>query len=181
MWIDNPLDLIDKYYGPEPRLRAILVRHSMQVADLALEILRKKNLPLDENTVYAAGMLHDIGIFKTHAPSIECHGTEPYIMHGIIGARLLREEKAGDVTADVAERHTGAGITADDIIRQRLPMPVGDYTPRTLLEKLICYADKFYSKSGEMRRKPLDEVRAGLGRFGADTLERFEKLQKMFG
>jgi uncharacterized protein len=47
----------------------------------------------------------------------------------------------------VAERHTGTGISYEQIIREQLPIPLQDYTPQTLEERLICYADKFYSKT----------------------------------
>ena len=52
--------------------------------------------------------------------------------------------------------------------------------PHTLLEKLICYADKFYSKSGDMKRKPLDKVRRSMERFGAASLERFDAMHTLF-
>ena len=82
----------------------------------------------------------------------------------------------------VCERHTGAGLTVDDIIRQHLPLPLRDMTPQTLEERLICYADKFYSKSGDIRReKPLDKVMKSMERHGPDTLARFMALHKEFG
>ena len=53
--------------------------------------------------------------------------------------------------------------------------------PQSLLERLICYADKFYSKSGDMQRKPLDRVRASMAKFGAAALARFDALHAEFG
>ena len=101
-------------------------------------------------------------------------------MHGILGAKLLREEGFPEEIARVAERHTGAGITSQDIKTQNLPMPDGDYLPETLLEKLICYADKFFSKSGDMKRKPIEKVIASFERFGDGSVKRFEELHKEF-
>lgn len=111
-------------------------------------------------------MLHDIGIFLCDAPGIECHGSAPYIEHGPLGADLLRREGAPEWAARVAERHTGVGI--------------GPLVPETLLERLVCYADKFYSKSGSMERKPLERVEASIARFGADNLARFRALHSLF-
>jgi len=55
-------------------------------------------------------------------------------------------------------------------------------TPQTLEEKLICYADKFYSKSGDIRReKSLDSVMRSMERHGPDTLRRFMILHQLFG
>lgn len=172
--------IIDKYYPSGTTLRNIFMKHSRAVADLAAEISRHHALPLPISDVYAAAMLHDIGIFLTHAPDIHCHGTEHYLRHGILGAELLRNEGVAEHIARVAERHTGTGITSDDIVLQNLPLPIGDYRPETLLEQLVCYADKFYSKSGNMQRKSIDSVRRSIARSGAESLARFEQLHIQF-
>lgn len=173
-------NIIDRYYPAGSPLRDIYLRHCRCVADLALEIARQKNLPLDPSEIEAAAMLHDIGIFLTHAPSIQCHGSEPYLRHGVLGAELLRREGAPGFLADVAERHTGSGLTADEIIESGMPLEPRDYLPRTLIEKLICYADKFYSKSGSMQRKPIEKVREQMARFGPAPLARFYSLHTLF-
>lgn len=177
----NASTIIDKYYPEGTRLRDIYIRHCRQVADLAMLINRERNLGVDPETVETAAMLHDIGIFMTDADGIDCHGTEPYIRHGILGAALLRKEGMPEEVARVAERHTGAGITADDIASMNLPLPPGDYMPQTLLERLICYADKFYSKTNLTSAKSLERVRQSMARHSPDTLARFERLHEEFG
>lgn len=173
--------IIDKYYPEGTRLRDIYMRHCRQVADLALKINRERGLGLDGNLVDDAAMLHDIGIFLTDAGGIDCHGTEPYIRHGLLGAELLRSEGMPEEVARVAMRHTGAGITRQDIVEMGLPLPPGDYMPETLLERLVCYADKFYSKTNLESAKSLDRVRASMLRHSQSTLDRFEKLHAEFG
>lgn len=172
--------IIDKYYPAGTMCRGIFLQHSRQVAAKAIDIANQCRLDLSHEEIEAAAMLHDIGIFMTNAPDIGCFGTEPYIRHGIIGAELLREENAPEIYARVAERHTGAGITADDITRQQLPLPLQDYCPETMLEKLICYADKFYSKSGEMKEKSIEHIRKSLSRFSTENLTRFEEMHRLF-
>lgn len=173
--------LIDKYYPVGSLRRDIYLRHCRSVAGLAVEIARRLNLPFDLKEVEAAAMLHDIGICLTDARDIGCEGKSPYILHGLLGAMLLRDEGFDEKYARVAERHTGAGITAAEVEAQGLPLPVRDYMPETLLERLICYADKFYSKSGDMKRKPLERVRSGLERHGDATLRRFDEMHALFG
>lgn len=173
--------IIDKYYPEGTRLRDIFMRHSRQVADLALDINSRLKLGLDPETVETAAMLHDIGIVKTDADGIDCHGTEPYIRHGILGAAILRSEGMPEEIARIAECHTGAGITADDIRQMKLPLPDGDYMPQTKLERLICYADKFYSKTRLDSAKPLENVRASMLKHSPATLERFDRLHDEFG
>lgn len=174
--------IYDKYYPEGSPLREILEKHSRSVADLALCINSRLALGLDPAQVEQAAMLHDIGIFLTDASGIYCHGSEPYLRHGILGADLLRREGFPEWAARVAERHTGAGITPDDIRQMDLPLPLDrDLMPETLLERLVCYADKFYSKSGDMERKSIDCVRASMARHSASTVTRFERLHDEFG
>ncbi|MDE6156528.1 MAG: HDIG domain-containing protein [Muribaculaceae bacterium] len=173
--------IIDKYYPVGRKVGGILRIHSRAVADEALAIARRKKLDINPADIEAAAMLHDIGIIYTNAPGIGCYGSAPYLCHGPIGADILRSEGAPERFARVAERHTGAGLTARDIEVLRLPMPPGRiYMPETLLEKLVCYADCYYSKSGDMQRKEQSRVEASMAKFGQTILERFLELHSLF-
>lgn len=174
--------VIDCFY-PEGELRDLLWTHSRAVADKALSCLKKRNMAdIAPDTAELAALLHDIGIIRTDAPSIHCHGTLPYLAHGLAGAAMLRPLGLY-LFADVCERHTGSGITAGEIRDQHLPLPERDLTPRTALERLVCYADKFFSKTpGRLTgEKPLEKVRAQMSRFGAGSLARFDALHQDFG
>ena len=175
-------NLYDTFYPQQTAARDILERHSRSVAQLAAEINIKQRLGLDPLEVEAAAMLHDIGIFLTDAPSVHCHGSQPYIRHGILGADLIRRHRLPEYLARVAERHTGTGLTVNDILSIHLPLPTDRILmPQTLLERLICYADKFYSKSRDMSLKNLDRVRHSLSKFPPATTIRFEEMHKEFG
>ena len=102
-------------------------------------------------------MLHDIGIFLTDAPGIFCFGDKPYICHGYLGADLLREE-GFPRHALVCERHTGAGISAESIIKQDLPIPHREMLPVSMEEQVICFADKFFQKRVWKRKKVWKEL-----------------------
>lgn len=176
----DPIQLINKYCSDNPDLLSLLLRHSRDVADKALAIAKRHpELNIDCAFVEEAAMLHDIGIVMTDAPGIHCYGSEPYIRHGILGASILRSEGLPR-HARVAERHTGAGITAEEVKAQNLPLPPEDYLPETLEEKLICYADKFFSKSHPEKEKTLESARRSLSKFGGDTMQRFEEMAAMF-
>lgn len=179
--------LIAYFYPEDTPLRRLLLKHSMQVRDKALAILDhafcKKQL--DRRLVLDGAMLHDVGIGRCHAPSILCEGSEPYLAHGIIGAEMIRayaSEHHLDLErfARICERHTGTGITAKEIRKQGLPIPEKDYLPETPEEKLICLADKFYSKSGDMQEKSLRHIRHSMQKFGSDSVERFDALCQLF-
>jgi uncharacterized protein len=179
----NVLPLIDKYYGENRELRALLLLHSESVARKALECAKiplARGESVDMSFVAEAAMLHDIGVVRCDAPDIYCYGTEPYICHGVIGGEILRQEGLPR-HASVSERHTGAGLTVEDIQRQSLPLPHKDMTPQSVEERLICYADKFFSKSGDAAmEKPFDRVCLSMQRHGEDTLHRFLLLHAEF-
>lgn len=180
--------IINKYYGENAPLKRILLLHSKAVAERALRIIDEKNLPLDRQFVYDAAMLHDIGIVCCDSPMIECYGTEKYLRHGICGAALLRENAAEwGMTAEsiepyarVCERHTGAGLTKENIIEQGLPLPERDFLPETMEEKLICYADSFYSKTRLGEEKTYEHVLRSMQKFGEETVGRFLELHELF-
>lgn len=177
------LALIDKYYAQQPELKHILITHSFQVRDRALSIVDahpdwiEQGL-VDRDFIEEAAMLHDIGIIYCDAPRIHCKGSHTYIEHGYLGAELLRREGLSK-HADVAERHTGTGLTEEQILCESIPIPVKDYSPRTLEEKIICYADKFYSKTKLGEDKPMSKIRQHLWRYGSDTVLRFDQMVKL--
>ncbi len=173
--------VIDKYYPHDNELRHILLTHSRCVADLALALAKQHpELNVDLQFVEEAAMLHDIGIVRCDAPSIHCFGTEPYIAHGRQGAEMLRAEGMPR-HARVCERHTGAGISREAIETQQLPLPLQDFLPETLEEQLICYADKFFSKTKLDRQKTVEQAEKSLAKFGEDGLVRFRAWVKRFG
>lgn len=144
----DPISVIEEFYDPGSALYHILVEHSRKVVDKSLEIARGvAYLKPDIEFIETAAMLHDIGILKTRAEAIGCTGDAPYIQHGWIGKQLLDEMGLPPEYGLVCERHTGAGITKENIAQNRLPLPGRDMVPQSIEEKIICCADKYYSKS----------------------------------
>ena len=159
----------------------ILVKHSEVVAAKALSIAdAHPELAIDRTFLQEAAMLHDIGIVKTDAAGIECHGTEPYICHGILGADMLRAEGLPR-HARVCERHTGAGLLCEDIVGQNLPLPHHDFLPETIEEQIVCYADKFFSKTRLDREKTIEQAERSVAKHGEKGLLRFRQWEQMFG
>lgn len=182
-------ELIDKYYANTPELRNVLLIHSEQVRDRALKIVDAHPEWLFEEDggreaarkfIEEAAMLHDIGIFYCDAPRIYCTGEHKYIEHGYLGAELLRREGL-PVHALVAERHTGSGIPSEQVIREEIPIPERNYFPVSLPEKIICYADKFYSKSHLGKELNLNKVRESIWRYGHDAILRWEDMFQLMG
>ena len=171
---------IDKYYHTNLDLRHILITHSQSVARKALQIVSyHPELQLDAQFIEEAAMLHDLGIFLTDAPGIQCFGSHPYICHGRMGAEILRKE-GYERHARVCERHTGAGITCKQIVEQNLPLPHQDFLPETMEEKVICYADKFFSKTHLDEEKSIEKAEKSLAKFGEEGVKRFQEWEKLF-
>lgn len=203
------LALIHRYYPEDNALRRMLLHHSRQVCARALQIVeRHPELGANRNLVEAGAMLHDIGIFLTDAPGIHCHGTAHYILHGSLGAQLLRNEAEQlkkkkqqaeqlkkeklqaiqlqeelhfyEALARICERHTGTGLTRQTIIERRLPDPQQDLLPETIEEQIICYADKFYSKSHLERERTIPQTLQSLEKFGDEGVEKFRHWTELF-
>ena len=175
----QPLEIIDKYCKEE-KLKHILLTHSRSVADKALDIVRRHpELEVDAQFIEEAALLHDIGIVSVNAPRIECYGTEAYIRHGVLGAEMLRAEGL-ELHARVCERHTGTGLTMEQIVQQELPLPYQDLQPQSIEEQIICFADKFFSKTRLDEEKSVEQARRSLEKFGEEGLAKFDAWCERF-
>lgn len=176
----DPHKIIEKYYPKDTDIYFILKIHSEQVRDKALQIAEKHpELKLDKQFLSEASLLHDIGIFMCDAPRIHCKGTHRYIEHGFLGAELLRSEGLPR-HARVCERHTGTGLTKQMIIENNLPLPIADFIPQTLEEQVICYADKYFSKTKLNQTHTIEQIRKDLARYGESHVIKFDAWHKMF-
>jgi len=147
-----------------------VIEHCKAVAKIALKIARKlksKGFNVDLKLVEVGALLHDIGRSKTHT-----------VHHAIVGAKIAKEEGLPEPVIKIIERHVGGGITAEEA--RRLGWPVKDYTPQTLEEKIVCYADKLVEGNKQVpievtMRKLADEL-------GADhpAIERIKRLDEEF-
>ena len=174
------IEIIKKYYQEKTELYKILLEHSFSVTDKALSIAQMHpEMNLDKAFIYEAAMLHDIGIFKTDAADIFCYGEFPYVCHGYLGSDLLKEEGLPR-HALVCERHTGTGISLENIVKNNLPVPKRDMIPESQEEQLICFADKFFSKTQLQKEKSIDKIRKTLSKQGANSVEKFDNWCRLF-
>jgi len=178
----KPLEIIEKYYTKDSDLYNLLVTHSQLVTAKALEIAKGvPELDLDLQFVSEAGMLHDIGIYLTNYPELYCYGTYPYIAHGYLGHDILVKEGLPK-HALVCERHTGPGISKQEIKERNFPIPLRDMIPYSYEEKLICVADKFYSKFPEIltKEKTIEEIEKEAVKHGEENNKKIKTLFSLF-
>lgn len=174
--------LIKKYCPDSPDLFSILIDHSRNVADKALQIADTlpSGLDVDKEFIHDAAMLHDIGIVRCNASKIFCSGTEPYIRHGILGREILEHEGL-KAHALICERHVGAGLSRQEIIDANLPLPHRDMVPVSTEEIIICVADKFFSKSRSDKEHKIDKILKEISGYGSGPEQRFRAWLKLLG
>jgi uncharacterized protein len=174
----NPYEIIKEFYSKSSSLYDCLISHSEKVAQKALSCAKK--FDIDHTFIQEAALLHDIGIYLTYAPKIGCYGNLPYIFHGYLGMGML-QQKGLYRHAQVCVRHVGVGFSVEDIREQHIPLPEIDMQPETLEEMIICYADKFFSKTDNHVEKSLDQIQWELSRFNQKYIEKFMKWHHCFG
>jgi uncharacterized protein len=120
-------------YAPDEAIFRRVYNHSLTVKRHTLEFCRLLTPAhrVDHHLIILGSLLHDIGRFW-------CPPGDTGIMHGIVGARYLRAEHLYKC-ARIAERHLGVGIRREDILAQKLPLPIKDFVPLTVEERTICY------------------------------------------
>jgi uncharacterized protein (TIGR00295 family) len=106
------------------------------LADAMCDCAEDAGLPVDRDLVRQGALLHDVGRSVTQD-----------VRHATAGAEILRKDGWDEAVVLVVERHTGAGIDAQEA--KDLGLPIRDYTPRSLEEKIVAHADNLYS--GETR------------------------------
>ena len=97
----------------------------------------KKGYEVDTGLVVAGGLLHDLGRARTHN-----------VDHGVVGASMARELGLSDKIVRIIERHIGGGIPAEEAAR--VGLPVLDYLPISLEEKIVAYGDKLVDRGREV-------------------------------
>ena len=176
----DPYIIIKKYYKEGTKIYDIYMSHCSDVTHKVLDIVNKHpELAVDVMFLEEATMLHDIGIFRTNSHRIACEGDMPYICHGYLGNEILVSEgypKHGLV----CERHTGTGLSLETIIQRGLPIPHRDMRPKSLEEKIICFADKFYSKSQLGKEKSVKQIRQNLKRNDWHQVQIFDEWCDLF-
>lgn len=175
------MGIIDRYYPEDNELKNIYMVHARKVTELALEMARRHpELDIDMQFVEEAAMLHDLGIFMTDAPRIYCCGNELYLCHGYLGAELLRS-LGYERHARVCERHTSTGLTKEQVVANGWNLPVKDFVPETIEEQLICFADKFYSKTRFLETaRTMEQVVESMRKISDESVRKVQVWAGMF-
>ncbi|GII85087.1 phosphohydrolase [Sphaerisporangium siamense] len=167
-------------HAPSPAAFEAVFTHGLIVAEIAARVAGDAGLDVDAELVRAGALLHDIGVYRLYGPDGRPDYAQ-YVRHGILGHELLREEGLPEAVRRFCSRHTGVGITREDVRAQGLPLPPGDYVAETPEERLVMYADKFHSKSDPPTFVSALTYAARVRRFGEDKTLAFKAMCEDFG
>jgi len=167
--------LLRKYAAGEESY-AIVARHGLEVLAKAIEVIRRKQLydRVDFELVVSGCLLHDIGALGF----FDRQDMDGYIRHGILGAEIL-EREGREREALIAKRHTGAGLTREEIAQAGWDLPREDMLPISLEERIVCYADKFSSKRPDAH-ETIETIMKEFENYGPEPLARFQALRGEF-
>jgi uncharacterized protein (TIGR00295 family) len=138
-----------------------VINHCKAVRKVAVRIAKKAHANIQ--LVEAGALLHDIGRSKTQG-----------IMHGIEGAKIATELGLPLSIVNIIERHLGAGIPIEEAAT--LGLPLKNYMPITLEEKIVAHADNLIDND---REHPIEiEVEKALKKGHRKHAERLMQLHR---
>jgi uncharacterized protein len=182
MWVpaDKEILALHERHAPTPEALDLVYTHCLIVCGIAEQLHASSGLDADLDLVRAGCLLHDIGVYRLYDDAGEIDHAN-YVRHGLLGHEILREEGFPEVICRFASCHTGVGLSRDDVLQQRLPLPPGDYLAETGEEALVMYADKFHTKATPPKLLTADAYAASVRRFGEDKAAAFESMRATFG
>jgi uncharacterized protein len=178
---DEILGLHEKH-APTANALDLVYTHCQIVCGIA-EQLHSRLGPgqeIDIDLARAGALLHDVGVYRLYDNEGNLDRAN-YIRHGILGYELLQEDGFPEAICRFASHHTGVGLTRDDVIAQRLPLPPADYLAETDEERLVMYADKFHSKTTPPVLLTAPAYAAKVRRFGPEKVAAFQAMRAAFG
>jgi len=141
------LDL-HKKYAPNSKEFATVFTHCEIVSDIALWCASNINEEIDKELLKTAALLHDIGSYPfLAAEKASDDHKKCYPQHAILGAKILGDEGLDSSISKLVETHILLGLTKEEIISGGWLLPARNYEPTSIEGRILCYADRFHSKT----------------------------------
>jgi uncharacterized protein len=172
------IQALHKKYAPNDRLYDLVFTHCQVVNDISLEIIKKKQLTVNEPLVIAGALLHDIGTY-TFIQEFEQTGQSKYYRHGLEGYNILKNEGFSEDICNIVLHHMRLGLTEEKIRYEHLDLPLQDYSPTTTEERIVMYADKFHSKKPQFNS--FESYKDFVSQFGEEQTKKWVELSVKYG
>ncbi len=145
-----------------------VINHCISVRDIAVKIAKKASANVE--LVEAGSLLHDIGRSKTHG-----------IHHAIEGVKIAKQLGLDKSVIGIIECHIGAGILRNDA--KQLGLPIKDFLPTSLEEKIVCHADNLVNAN---KRQPVEKeiekaLSKGLKNYAIHLVKLHKELSEICG
>jgi uncharacterized protein len=175
------IEALHRKYAPSAAGFDLVFTHCKIVSEVAEQRIAREHLVVDAKLVKIGCMLHDIGVYELLDKDGKERDDLPYITHGIRGEAILKKEGFPEIIWRFGSHHTGVGLTKQDIVAQKLPLPLQDYVAETTEEELVMYADKFHSKMVPPCFNTFGHYKQTVAKFGQKKGEKFTQLAEKFG
>lgn len=145
-----------------------VIEHCKVVSGFAKKVAKayaKRGYKVDVQLIEIGGLLHDIGRSKTHT-----------INHALIGGQIARSLGLPKALVSIIENHAGGGISKEEA--KQLGWPIKNYWPKTLEEKIVCYADKRVAGLGTVPIEQTIKVYASNLGENHPTIKRIMQIDK---
>ncbi|MFG1621382.1 HDIG domain-containing metalloprotein [Kribbella sp. NPDC049227] len=174
---DREIETLHRDHAPTREAFESVYEHCRIVCQLASQYFQ--SLDVDADLVRAGALLHDVGVYRLYTAGVL--DTVGYVRHGVLGHELLAGLGFSETISRFCSRHSGVGITREDVLRQGLPIPADDYVAESREEELVMYADKFHSK----RTPPVfvsgASYEIAVRRWGEEKAVAFAALRRRYG
>ncbi|GAA2145213.1 HD domain-containing protein [Actinomadura napierensis] len=177
---DEEIRALHERLAPSREAFELVWTHCAIVCRIAERLMDGGGPDVDKDLVRAGCLLHDVGVYRLYDVTGEVDHKQ-YIRHGVLGHEVLEAEGLPEVLCRFCSHHTGMGLTRDDVERQNLPLPPGDYLAETAEERLVMYADKFHSKTDPPAFVDASSYAVHVRRFGGDKVAAFKEMRDLYG
>jgi uncharacterized protein len=173
---------LHKKYAPNDQELELVLTHCQVVAEIAVWAAKQTDEEVDLPTLETACLLHDIGSYPFRgASTLDKSFKNSYPLHALLGAKILKDEGFPEEVYNIVETHVLLGVTAEEIEKMGWAMPVKDYEPTTIEGELLCFADRFHSKTPKFNEPKHFCERLRTDPCLPDQADKFEQMIKKYG
>ncbi len=163
--------LVEKIAGEyKPEWKDSILEHAKIVRDTSLFLagLFQTKSTIDLKIIELGAILHDVGRSRT----------DRVVEHGVKSGEIIREQGFPEPVARIGETHIGVGIARTEA--SSLGLPERDFIPKTLEERIVCYADNLLYYLPEQDRHELKDTDTVVERFSEELGEDYGKRARNF-
>lgn len=145
----NEIERFHHKYAPNDKVYNLVYGHCQIVSEISLWCADNiaHETKIDKKLLQAACLLHDVGSYAFFDNDGNNLNDRLYPQHAILGAKILEDEGVDNRITSIVATHVLLGLTKKEIIETPWYLPERGYEPNSVEGQLLCYADRFHSKT----------------------------------